>query len=753
MKLLRRSFIVLLVFTLAATLFATNPPNKGKFPKNFWRTVLANPELFQYGDPAWAARMNARKLLRMKMAAGQMPKTALAVDQFKLPVLLGEYSDKVTTFSAAEFQNLLFDNNPTGTVTEYFDEISYGQFALEGVVHGAFQADQNQAFYAGTNNGRGGTFPQNSAGFVHAIASKADPTVDFSQYDNDGPDGVPNSGDDDGFVDGLMVIYPGAGADWFPGNDNLWPHMRSLGGDQLTTNDASANGGFVKINAFAITPELAGGGTGRTEMRPIGVFAHEFGHLLGLPDLYDRTDETEGPDFNSSEGIGEWCLMATGSWGGNGSRTETPAHMSAWCKIQMGWITPTFLTSDVNGLTINQAETNPEAYVLWEDGFEFSRYFLVENRQKTGFDRFLNGAGLLVFHVDENQRWGGLRWSFGQVNDDETHKLLDIEAADGKQDLDFNRNRGDSGDPFPGNENNQEFSTLSTPNSLDYDGAETGVAISNISNSGAVMTADVKVRQNLGYGLAYDENGITGWGWGLQQDVDSWSGVVFTSAQAGTVKVVDVGFRNSPNTYELKVFRTLENGAPVDLLASASGQAQTSGWHSISLDGDGAVVGANQDFFVSVKIDGRQFAHAYDRWGDNSGRSWFSDNGNFFNNSLRTSATGGDLNIRARIQTNGLATSIGEEIAAVPLAYRLEQNHPNPFNPSTTIPFSIAQQEHVSIEIYDMLGKKVTTLIAGKREAGNHQVDWNATGQASGVYFYKLTAGDFSQTRKLILLR
>ena len=64
----------------------------------------------------------------------------------------------------------------------------------------------------------------------------------------------------------------------------------------------------------------------------IGVFCHEFGHVLGLPDLYD-TD-------NSSEGLGQWCLMASGSWGGNGSSPQTPTHMSAWCKQKLGWVTP-----------------------------------------------------------------------------------------------------------------------------------------------------------------------------------------------------------------------------------------------------------------------------------------------------------------------------------------------------------------------------------------------------------------------------
>ncbi len=749
-----RPRIVLLasfLLTFVASLYGTNPPNKGSFPKGFWKTALQDQPRLAYGDPGWVKRMEQRRRLQQARAFAKAAAQPLLADNFALPVLLGQYTDNPGTFTVQNFQNLLFDNNPSGTLTAYYNEISYGQFNLTGKVHGWYTSDQTRSYYAGNNNGLNSNFPQNGAGFVRNIVGKADPTINYSLYDNDGPDGVPNSGDDDGYVDGVIVVYAGAGADWFPSNNNLWPHMNSLGNNEYTTNDASANGGMIKVNAFAVCPERAGGGNGSNQIRPLGVFAHEFGHLLGLPDLYDRTDASEAPDFQDSEGLGEWCLMATGSWGGDGSHTETPAHMSAWCKIQMGWVAPKLVTQNTNSVTIRQAENNAEVYMLWEDGHQWSRYFLVENRQQVGFDRYLNGVGLLIFHIDENRRWGRIFWSSGPVNDDETHKLVDLEEADGNANLDNSTNRGDAGDPFPGTANNRAFTNASIPNSRDYDGASTGVEIKNISNSGATMRADIVVRQPIGYALAYDENGITGSVWGLPTVQDSWSGVRFTTLQAGVLTAIDLGFLNSPNTYEIKVYNSFNDTQPSGLLATVSGQATTSGWQTISIPGS-VTFPANRDFFVSVKIANKAFAHSYDRRGQAAGRSYFSTDGITFNNSISTNPTGGDLNIRARLHAT-IGTAVSGDDGSIPAEYSLGQNYPNPFNPSTMIEFSLRQSGFVTLKIYTVLGNEVATLITAKLNAGPHQVEWAPNNLPSGVYFYRLETESFAQTKKLMVLR
>jgi glucuronoarabinoxylan endo-1,4-beta-xylanase len=88
-----------------------------------------------------------------------------------------------------------------------------------------------------------------------------------------------------------------------------------------------------------------------------------------------------------------------------------------------------------------------------------------------------------------------------------------------------------------------------------------------------------------------------------------------------------------------------------------------------------------------------------------------------------------------------------------PTSFRLRQNYPNPFNPSTTIGFSLPRSGEVSLKIFNPLGEEVATLTSGHMDAGVHSIEWNATGQPSGVYFYRLQAGSCAETRKLVLVR
>jgi hypothetical protein len=90
---------------------------------------------------------------------------------------------------------------------------------------------------------------------------------------------------------------------------------------------------------------------------------------------------------------------------------------------------------------------------------------------------------------------------------------------------------------------------------------------------------------------------------------------------------------------------------------------------------------------------------------------------------------------------------------AVPEAYRLWQNYPNPFNPSTTIRYELSQSSVVRLSVYDVVGREIAVLVDGKREAGVHEVSFDASALSSGVYLYKLQAGEFVQSRKLVLVR
>jgi len=296
----------------------------------------------------------------------------------------------------------------------------------------------------------------------------SDPLVDFSQYDNDG----------DGRLDALMIIHSGPGAE-FTGNVNdIWSHKWGI-------SPQSRDG--VQISSYAIMPEYWSSPGDIT----IGVFAHELGHVFGLPDLYDRD--------GSSRGVGRWSLMAVGAW--NGSLGSSPAHLDAWCKVQLGFVTPIVPTTQVTAAPFPQAETDSVVYRLWDGGDD--EYFLVENRQKTGFDVGLPAGGLLIWHIDNGVSTDNDKeWYPGFTSSG--HYLVALEQPDGDWDLEQNTSNGDGGDVFPGSGDKRQFNSTTTPSSLAYDGSISFVTLSNISDSDSLMTADLTVS----LASSVDEDGI-----------------------------------------------------------------------------------------------------------------------------------------------------------------------------------------------------------------------------------------------------
>jgi immune inhibitor A len=365
-------------------------------------------------------------------------------------VLLVDFSDAAGTEPQAHFDDLLFSlgSYPTGSMRDFYQEASYGQLDVIGLVSGDgttpgwYRAPQPKSYYTNGNYGFGG-YPQNAQRLVEDVLDLADASVNFADYDNDG----------DGVVDALVVICAGGGAEQTGNVNDIWSHKWDI-------TPQSRDG--VIISRYFMAPE-----DGRC-----GVMAHELGHLLmGLPDLYDV-------DY-SSAGTGAWDLMAAGSWNGGGDR---PAHPTAWCKVKSGWVNPADIFNASQSVTIPPYETTAQVYRLPVGTIGGSEYFLLSNRQQGGFDDQLPGSGLVIEHCDDTRG----------NNTDETHYLVDVEQCDGQRDLNMNANRGDSTDPFP-SAGNAEFTATSTPNSLAYDGTDTQISVTAITPSGADITADISV--------------------------------------------------------------------------------------------------------------------------------------------------------------------------------------------------------------------------------------------------------------------
>jgi immune inhibitor A len=225
-------------------------------------------------------------------------------------------------------------------------------------------------------------------------------------------------------------------------------------------------------------------------MITVGVFVHEFGHQLGLPDLYDI-------DY-SSNGIGVFCVMSAGSWGRASTSDppgSSPVHFCAWSKYQLGWVTPIAVerwgVKEIKSAPLPAAATDTACYRMLEDpggpdwqetGGGTGEYFLIENRYRTGFDRGLPGNGLLICHVDDSR----------PDNHDDDHPVVGIMQADHDPSPSLpTSDRGTEADLWKNS--SYGLGDTSRPSSYDYAGNPTGVWVYNISAAESLMHADLWV--------------------------------------------------------------------------------------------------------------------------------------------------------------------------------------------------------------------------------------------------------------------
>jgi immune inhibitor A len=451
-----------IVILLLSTTLQAMPPHRELLSR-----VAEDPETAPYflshldeiqkrgvGQPYYDATIAAEQRFK---SAGQR-----FTGEYRALVILVEFSDHPAQVSSTYYDSLIFGQNGT-TVRDYYDEVSYGKLDIASVDLpsdlGWQTAPQTYSYYVNGENATG-AYPQNSQKLVEDLIDQIDAEVDFSQYDNDG----------DGYVDCLMIVHSGSGAEFSGSNDDIWSHEWAI---------APRHRDGVAIATFTMQPEYWSSPGDMT----IGVFCHELGHGLGLPDLYDT-------DY-SSNGIGQWGLMSYGSWLGPRNMGGSPAHPMAWCKAQMGFIAPTNVESNLAEQTIVNIEDNAAAYRLWYAGDDSDEYFLVANRQKTGYDSYLPGSGLLIWHIDESRSSNFLEWYPGKNTS--THSLVALEQADGMYDLEKRADAGDRSDPFPGLSGATEFNALSQPNSDSYIDGNSFVAVDEIVESAGVITANLIV--------------------------------------------------------------------------------------------------------------------------------------------------------------------------------------------------------------------------------------------------------------------
>ncbi len=387
----------------------------------------------------------------------------------------------------------IFAEQP-GSLTHFYREMSRGQFELTGEVLPRWYASRrNAAAYAEGEGGYGR--------FAREIIEAVDADVDFSRYDNDGPDGVPNSGDDDGYVDFIFLISASAPTGFIV-EEATGVARLGLGND-FVSQDRALRGGFIRVRSKNGALQR-----GRSFAEAVGSMAHEFGHFLGLPDLYDR-DPGDQPDDDSG-GIGYWGLMGHGNrgWG----EIDGPNPFCAWSLGQLGWLGVdnqqlNVLSEDQDDVAFADVNAGGAVYLL-PAAAPAEHFFLVEfrSRQHSYYERNLPGEGLLIWRVNPNRNGNNME-AIKQVDlvcadglfRDAGFPLgrqaapfngrdnLDFWAHDARYRTDFGGNLGDATDLFDG-EQFTDFWAASNPAST------TGVSVTNIRRLGDQMMADLKLQ-------------------------------------------------------------------------------------------------------------------------------------------------------------------------------------------------------------------------------------------------------------------
>jgi M6 family metalloprotease-like protein len=379
------------------------------------------------------------------------PVTGTAV----IPVILINFADTTTSYTPEDFEQLLFSTG-TNSMKDYYEEVSYGVFSVSSGPSGI------AGWYEAVNNR--GTY--GSSALALEAVQYADSFFNYDEYD----------WNDDCYVE-VSVVHQGHGREETDDPNDIKSESGTL---SYNTNDpctAPGGSGNIQILWYTVQPELVDG-----SLTTIGVYAHEYGHMLGIWDLYD-------PDYSSS-GIGKWGLMGKGTFNGVTRTGDSPAHLSPWHKIQLGWVTPVNVDGVLTDEPIEQASAASDVYQFsyGEPGDGTSEYFLVENRQKTGFDAGLPGDGLLIWHIAEDGNKYNECYPGGPDCAAQHYKVALVQA-DNLWHLEQGINKGDSGDPYPGSTSNTSFTDSTSPGSSLYSGAPSGVSVTDISASGPVMTA------------------------------------------------------------------------------------------------------------------------------------------------------------------------------------------------------------------------------------------------------------------------
>lgn len=396
-----------------------------------------------------AANTRSRAIPQTGMGrfAGNFPRTG----KIKGLVILVQYSDLKFTLSDPKsyFTNMLNkegfnEYNGTGSARDFFLENSGGKFDPDFDVYGPYTLPNKRSYYGGNDSYGNDQHPEDMV--IHGCQG-LDNVINFADYDMD----------NDGYVDNVFVFYAGQGEASYGPKESVWPHQWNLG---------SAYKSLVldgkRIDKYACSNEYE-----RNRPDGVGTFVHEFSHVMGLPDLY-------ATDYNHSDTPGEWSTLDQGPYNNNGC---TPPYYSAYERNAMGWCEPIVLQTG-DEVSLEHIASSNNCYIVQTP--RNNEFFLIENRQKNGWDRYVPGKGMLVWHIDYNESV----FNSNTVNNRASHCYVRIIKAN-------NSVASPAGWAFPGTSKVTSFTYDSSPSFQTWAGVDLELPIVNIKETNGIITFNV----------------------------------------------------------------------------------------------------------------------------------------------------------------------------------------------------------------------------------------------------------------------
>jgi len=660
--------------------------------------IAANPDFYANTDLG-------------KAASGSFP----SLGKNKMLVLLIQFPDEPAIYAKANFDSLMMQTNYNGTgcFNDVYKANSFGKFELDAKAHGWFTASLPRASYGKTNND--GTPNPNYMTRVKQLITEAinqadAEGVDFSQYDNN----------KDGKLDGLVVFQSGFGAE--QGLDGyVWSHRSSI---TAVVKDG------VSISSYCINPAKRKWNN-MTEMVGIGVVSHEFGHILGLPDLYDTND--------NSEGAGNWSLMAGGPWLNS---EKTPAQHDPWCKTELGWLNTTQISS--NGTYVLSPSVDSNRVYRINTPLS-SEYFLLENKQQKRWDKFLPGKGLIIWHINTNKT--NLWPSSNTVNTDTARFGVGVMQADGLRHLEKKVNRGDAGDPFPGTTSNKNFTPFTNPSSALHPNGQGVRTMSNVSITNITINPDSSITFNFGNkaSAAFSPSAISGCAPLIVNFVNNsafidnfeWS---FGDGTTATTKNATKVYTSS-GSYEVKLVIIDSVGTRVDS-ATQTINVLVSPKSSFEL-----TRGDSNTFYLSNKST--DAGYIVWRFGTNQTST-------AANPTYKIIGTESIPFYLVAYTFSGCTDTSWGELSYWPVGIAEEmqnisslKSYPNPFKNSLSVSFNALKNENIRIRLFDLTGQLISEFFNGRAQSGLNEFEFSTNNLKPTFYMLNIDGESGSKTLKV----